>query len=209
MGVFEEDCETQQIGLIGAIQININNLPKKLAEYQQLIDKEDDEEKKLKHQLKSESFDKEYFELKETFSSLIKRRESVLNDKSRQTLFQPADDNPYNAELTNRHPTSLKQQGQAQMSMEDGLYKERNALSKGNEQLDHILLMASTAMDDLVEQNRFLIGAQQKLTDSLDTLGVSRATINKVNKIAFQDKWIFYGGAVLTFFIFWLILRYL
>ncbi|GME76482.1 unnamed protein product [[Candida] boidinii] len=93
--------------------------------------------------------------------------------------------------------------------MQEGLYKEQSILQRGDEQLDAILEMGQQAFTDLVEQNEIIKKTQQKMVQSLETLGVSRETIRKIEKKAFEDKWIFYIGAILTLYFFYLILKYL
>ena len=57
------------------------------------------------------------------------------------------------------------------------------------------------------EQRGTLKGAQKKMLDVLNTLGMSNTVIRLIEKRAEGDKYILIGGMVLTCFIMWLILK--
>lgn len=94
------------------------------------------------------------------------------------------------------------------LSYTEGMHKERSTLSRGNQQLDDILEMGREAYEELVASNQMLRNFQEKITGSLLTLGVSQETIRSVERRAFQDKWIFYGGAFVMFVLFYYILKW-
>lgn len=109
----------------------------------------------------------------------------------------------------NNEPTMSDNPYHNQLSMQEGLLKENDILRKGNQQLDDILEMGRETFEELIASNEMIRNFQNKITGSLDTLGVSRETIKIIEKRAFQDKWLFYGGAALLFFLFWYLLRWL
>lgn len=89
------------------------------------------------------------------------------------------------------------------------MHKEHSTLARGNQQLDEILEMGREAYEELVASNEYLRKFQEKITGSLLTLGVSQETIRSVEKRAFKDKWIFYGGAFFMFVLFYYLLKWL
>lgn len=162
----------------------------------------------------------EYAEYKQKIDSLRKQREEALAEANRSRLFSNTStaisDNPYDeSNMTSRQSHAVSQGEQTQinassgMSMADGLYKEQTSLERSNQQLDDILDMGRQAFDDLVQQNEIVGKMRDRMSSSLETMGVSRATIRKIDKKAFEDKWIFYIGAALTFLIMYLIWHYL
>ncbi|CDK26213.1 unnamed protein product [Kuraishia capsulata CBS 1993] len=197
------------LSLLGQITTTITLLVRTLDEYESFIAKETiNEEKKLKNETRLLNLRSELGESKEKFTLLKKKREQGLQDTGRTQLFErgrngAGSDNPYD-------DTANQQPGVASsLSMQEGLLKEGSVLGRGNQQLDEILEMGRATFEDLVSQNEIIAKAQRKMTESLSTLGFSRATIRKIEKKAFEDKWIFYIGALFTFFCFWLIWRYL
>lgn len=112
-------------------------------------------------------------------------------------------DNPYDPT-----PQQQQQQQESYMSYLEGLYKEKNTLVKGSEQLDRILEMGQQAFDDIVEQNETLRKIQAKFEESLITLGVSRGTIRSIERRARQDRWIFWFGLVVMLVSFYYIYKY-
>ncbi|OWB69157.1 hypothetical protein B5S33_g4989 [[Candida] boidinii] len=212
--VFEQDPVNTQLSTIGQITTTITQLSRILQEYDDFISKQTlNENSKLKNETRLLNFQNELSESKIKFQSLKKQREEDLAQISKNSLFNntstAVSDNPYESNtVVNRHANIAAQQ-QSGLSMQEGLYKEQSILQRGDEQLDAILEMGQQAFTDLVEQNEIIKKTQQKMVQSLETLGVSRETIRKIEKKAFEDKWIFYIGAILTLYFFYLILKYL
>ncbi|OUM53384.1 hypothetical protein BVG19_g2660 [[Candida] boidinii] len=212
--VFEQDPVNTQLSTIGQITTTITQLSRILQEYDDFISKQTlNENSKLKNETRLLNFQNELSESKIKFQSLKKQREEDLAQISKNSLFNntstAVSDNPYESNtVINRHANIAAQQ-QSGLSMQEGLYKEQSILQRGDEQLDAILEMGQQAFTDLVEQNEIIKKTQQKMVQSLETLGVSRETIRKIEKKAFEDKWIFYIGAILTLYFFYLILKYL
>lgn len=211
--VFEQDPVNTQLSTIGQITTTITQLSRILQEYDDFISKQTlNENSKLKNETRLLNFQNELSESKIKFQSLKKQREEELAQISKNSLFNntstAVSDNPYESNtVVNRHANNSQQH--SGLSMQEGLYKEQSILQRGDEQLDAILEMGQQAFSDLVEQNEIIKKTQQKMVQSLETLGVSRETIRKIEKKAFEDRWIFYIGAILTLYCFYLILKYL
>ena len=90
----------------------------------------------------------------------------------------------------------------------EGLYKEKQSLGRGNQQLDMILEMGQNALGDLVDQNETLKRLGAKFEQSLMTLGVSQGTIRRVERRARQDKWLFWLLVVVFFVLCYFIIRW-
>lgn len=69
--------------------------------------------------------------------------------------------------------------------------------------------MGKQAFDDLVEQNEIINNVRDKMSQGLSTLGVSKETVGLIERKAWEDKWIFYIGAIFTLYIMYLIWYYL
>ncbi|QPG74250.1 hypothetical protein FOA43_001575 [Brettanomyces nanus] len=217
---FEKNPVTAAPALLGQITTTINNLGRTLADYEMYIKNQTlslNESQKVKNQNRLENLQKEYSEYKVQFSGLRKQREEAQAEQNKSQLFSnrstAISDNPYEENgITSRQTRAAKENNEISdsgMTMRDGLYKEQSTFERSNQQLDDILEMGRQAFDDLVEQNEIVGKMRDKMNSSLETMGVSRATIRQIEKIAFEDKWIFYIGAALTLFIMYMIYHYL
>ncbi|KAG7869840.1 hypothetical protein KL918_000044 [Ogataea parapolymorpha] len=201
------------------ITTTITNLSRTLQDYEDYIVKQTlnlNESQKLKNENRLASLKNELLEYKLKTQSLKKQREEGLAEVNRNQLFanrstaiseNPYDDNNVSS-VTNRGGQSRQEQLSG-LSMQEGLQKEQSVLERSNQQLDEILEMGRMAFDDLVEQNEVVLKMKERMSSSLQTLGVSKATIRQIEKKAFEDKWIFYIGAALTLYVMYLIWKYL
>ncbi len=82
-------------------------------------------------------------------------------------------------------------------------------MSSTSAQLDEYLERGRAVLGDLGHQKEILKGTQKKLYSVANTLGVSGDTIRMVERRAKQDKWIFWGGAIIFFTFCWLVIYYL
>lgn len=204
--------------LQGTILLNLASFRKTCAEYSLMVNQQaqpgamriasGDTEKQ---QQRVRRFEQEAVEYGLKFQQLKAQRETILHELGRQELMgrrthaaahvaqgPVADgpgDNPY-------APRGMQTQREA-------LFAEGSQLSHGSQQLDHILEMGQQALGDLVLQNQTLERVQEKMTGVLVTMGVSRSTIQRVNRRAREDKWIFYGGIILMLVCFWFILKWM
>ncbi|KAN0137848.1 hypothetical protein V8E53_004332 [Lactarius tabidus] len=96
-----------------------------------------------------------------------------------------------------------------------GASREAHALHehdfiRGTEaRLDEFLAQGREVLDNLVDQRAMLKGTQRRLRDAASTLGLSRDVVSWIERRSTQDMYIFWAGAVFTFFCFYLIWRYL
>lgn len=117
-------------------------------------------------------------------------------------------ENPYDSGSQGYGYGQNQQQQTSNMSYLEGLYKEKQSLSRGSQQLDQILEMGQNAFEDLVEQNETLKKLGSKFSLSLVTLGVSQGTIRTIEKRARQDKWLFWGGVIIFFVLCYFLVRW-
>jgi Golgi SNAP receptor complex protein 2 len=110
--------------------------------------------------------------------------------------------------------------------------KEHSFIQETDKRLDEFLAHGRDVLGDLVDQRNVLKGTQRRLLDTANTLGMSRDVIGWIEKRRYvflpfsfcaaddsgilflfsgstQDMYIFLGGAVFTFFCFYMIWRYL
>ncbi|OBA21338.1 V-snare-domain-containing protein [Metschnikowia bicuspidata var. bicuspidata NRRL YB-4993] len=205
LAAFEKNLSTSPMSLQGTIITSLTAFKKTIKEYGDLMNQNNFTEEKHKIRLEKFRADLEQFQLK--FDSLRKQREVLLQAESRQELMGRRtvnSDNPYGQ--TTDPQSGMAQQ--AQMGYSEGLYKEKQSLGRGSQQLDMILEMGQSTLGDLVDQNETLKRLGSKFEESLMTLGVSQGTIRRVERRAKQDKWIFWSLVVLFFVLCYFIMKW-
>lgn len=202
LGQLEKNLSTSPLSLQGSITTTLNAFRKTIKEYGDLVKNLGESEK---HQQRLDKFNEQLVQFNKKFSELKDQRESVVQEANKQELLgrrtaHTTGDNPYE-----ENPVARAQQ----LSNQEHLYNERQSLSRGTQQLDYILEMGQQSLEDLVDQNETLKRLGAKFEESLITLGVSQGTIRTIERRARQDKWLFWGGVLLMFFIFYLIVKWL
>ena len=91
--------------------------------------------------------------------------------------------------------------------MIDKALEHQNKLHSTNRYMDDLLGQGSNILENLREQRGTLKGAQKKMLDVLNTLGMSNTVIRLIEKRSEGDKYILIGGMVLTCVVMWLILK--
>lgn len=190
------------MSLQGTIITSLTAFKKTIREYNDLVKQNTFTEEK--HQARLEKFQQDLAQFTSKFDNLRQQREVQLLAESHQELLgrrhAVTSDNPYDEQQA-----ALQQQ---LMSHLEGLYKEKQSLSRGSQQLDQILEMGQSAFEDLVEQNETLRRLGATFEQSLLTLGVSQGTIRRVEHRAKQDKWLFWGGVLLMFVMCYYIIKW-
>ncbi|GBL50353.1 hypothetical_protein [Candidozyma auris] len=210
----EKNLSTSPMSLQGSIITSLTAFKKTIKEYNDMIQQTGGGDEKQRARL--EKFNSELQQFQEKFDSLRQQRELLLQENDHQELMgrrhvAGASENPYEAESPRSGYTQSyhhQQQQQASMSYSEGLYKEKQSLSRGSQQLDQILEMGQNAFEDLVEQNETLRKLGSKFSESLVTLGVSQGTIRTIERRAKQNKWLFWGGVIILFVLFFFIIRW-
>ncbi|EGW34869.1 uncharacterized protein SPAPADRAFT_57961 [Spathaspora passalidarum NRRL Y-27907] len=203
---FEQNLSTSPLSLQGAITTSITVFKKTIKEYHDLLEKSKNDPSYPKHESRFQKFSHDVHEFQTKFESLKLQRDTIVQESNKQELFgrrhthnsTTSSDNPYD---------TTNQQQQSYMSYQEGLYKEKDALSRGTEQLDHILEMGQQAFEDIVDQNEVLRRLQTKFEESLVVLGVSRGTIRSIERRAKQDKWLFWFCVVVMLVSFYYIVK--
>ncbi|TDL26308.1 golgi SNAP receptor complex member bos1 [Rickenella mellea] len=83
--------------------------------------------------------------------------------------------------------------------------REHSFAQETESALDGFLVQAREAYDNLRDQRTMLKGTQKRLLDAANTLGLSRDVIGWIERRSTQDMYIFFAGAIFTFYCFYLI----
>mmetsp|Transcript_134841 Transcript_134841/g.336452 ORF Transcript_134841/g.336452 Transcript_134841/m.336452 type:complete len:236 (-) Transcript_134841:63-770(-) len=89
--------------------------------------------------------------------------------------------------------------------------KENAALRESANQLDEIISQGRSIFSNIVDQNKILKNTKKKILDVASSMGVSASLVNVIDRRNKEDKWLVYGGMILTLFILfslWYLLRW-
>lgn len=218
LSVFEKDYLQSPLSVQGQISVSISNLFRIIAEISSGVEKEPSEENKAKLEKKLSKLQNEADDLKSRFERIKKKKEESNFESSKSELLNRGarsvhrNNNDGLADIVASSSSSSSNpygyQTGSGLGYQEGLEKELKTLGRASQQLDEILEMGQRSFDDIVTQNQYLRIFEQKLSSSLVTLGVSRSTIQRVERRVYKDRFIFFGGALFMFFCFYLILSY-
>ena len=133
---------------------------------------------------------------KHTFQSLVSK--AAMRDqeaRNREML------------LNTRFTTNEASRESETSIMIDRALEHQTKLQNTNRYMDDLLGQGSSILENLREQRGTLKGAQKKMLDVLNTLGMSNTVIRLIEKRAEGDKRILIGGMILTCFLMWGIIR--
>lgn len=211
---FERDLSVAPISLQGSIAATLVSLEKTIGQYREHLtrfhatDPSGDESSKAKYQARLDALQHDFESAKQRFQSLKKKYNEA---NSREQLLKSSS-NPFDEEssMSKRNTTGTASQGQANSSLPlyQGLQKEQSVFERGNAQLDYLLEMGQQSLGDIIDQNAVLSKMESQMTKSMQTLGVSNDTIQKINKRVFKDKFIFWGALALLFLGIYFVLKW-
>lgn len=78
-----------------------------------------------------------------------------------------------------------------------------------NRQMDDLISHGGNVLTNLREQRGTLKGAHRKMLDVVNTLGMSNTVMRLIEKRTYQDKFILFGGMIVTCIIMFLVVKYL
>ncbi|TFK44808.1 golgi SNAP receptor complex member bos1 [Crucibulum laeve] len=219
--------------LLGQISASLAAMHRTVDDYDSMAKREMIKAKQEKAQMRVQKFRSDYTDLRNQFERL---KEQAAADKAaadREALISssaiPASPNDTRRRFQNTAPTQstlhpgLRPQAAEEHSEspfrgatpQPGLGREFRALDEHtfiqetHARLDDFLAQGKEALDNLVDQRNMLKGTQRRLLNAANTLGLSRNVIGWIERRSTQDMYIFFGGAIFTFFCFFMIWSYL
>ena len=91
--------------------------------------------------------------------------------------------------------------------MIDKALEHQSSLTRTNRYMDDMLSQGASVLENLREQRGTLKGAQKKMLDVFNTLGMSNTVIRLIERRSQGDKYILIGGMVATCIFMWIIVR--
>lgn len=90
----------------------------------------------------------------------------------------------------------------------DYAIQHQNSLQNANRGVDEMLHTGANALESLRSQRMTLKGAQRRIMDMANTLGLSNHTMRLIERRAKQDKFVLLGGILVTLFVIALVVIY-
>jgi len=196
---------------LGQISVSLSALQRTVDDYDAMAKREIIKAKQEKAQMRVQKFRADYHDFKTEFQELKTKFEQEQAAAQRSTLFAseqrrrwhgpgPGPPSPI-SESPFRGPTPTP--GPLAHALD-----EHTFLNETETRLDEFIAQGQAVLGNLVDQRQVLKGTQRRLLDAANTLGLSRRVIGWVERRSRQDKYIFVGGAVFTFFCFYWIWRW-
>ncbi|KIM78982.1 hypothetical protein PILCRDRAFT_572726 [Piloderma croceum F 1598] len=221
--------------LLGQISASLSAMHRTVDDYDSMAKREIIKAKQEKAQMRVQKFRTDYADLRNQFDLLKKEADaqtasaqrsellsttaipltpSTSSTRQRFSQFPPSSSStPEYSESPFRTPTPQPNpnayNAYASMSREDHALHEHSFIQSTEARLDDFLAQGREVLDNLVDQRNVLKGTQRMLLDSANTLGLSRDVIGWIERRSKQDMYIFFAGAIFTFFCFYLIWKYL
>ncbi|KAJ9106311.1 hypothetical protein QFC21_001456 [Naganishia friedmannii] len=218
----------------GQILATLNSFSRVIDDYDQMAKKESKDEKREKALLRVQRFKEEHRELKSRFEQQKRQAEDAdrsellggANASGNSTSIGKASGSGFAHRSSARgsarqranvpsspglmeSPFSLPNTGPPPNAREDFGLREHTFLQETEASLDQYIAQGRAVLGDLVEQGTTLRGTKKRLLKAGETLGLSREVIQWVDRRGAQDWYIFFGGALFTLFMFWVIYHYL
>jgi len=111
-------------------------------------------------------------------------------------------------ELLSTSFTTNAQSGETSIMIDHSL-QHHTRLNRANKGMDEMLDSGSNVLASLKDQRMSLKGVQKRLYDIASNLGLSNTVLRLIEKRGTQDKWILYGGMIVTCIIMYLVVSYL
>eukprot|EP00057_Strongylocentrotus_purpuratus_P034346 XP_794856.3 PREDICTED: Golgi SNAP receptor complex member 2-like [Strongylocentrotus purpuratus] len=92
--------------------------------------------------------------------------------------------------------------------MIDHELQHNTSLHNSHREMDNLLASGSATITNLRDQRGMLKGAQRKMLDVSNMLGLSNTVMRLIEKRTFQDKIILFGGMILTLIVMYYIYKY-
>lgn len=90
----------------------------------------------------------------------------------------------------------------------DHAVQHHDRLAFSNREMDSMIMSGHGVLENLKSQRLTLKGAQRKILDLANTLGLSNTVMRLIERRTYQDKFILYGGMIVTLIIMFLIWKY-
>ncbi|CAO3629332.1 unnamed protein product [Mucor hiemalis] len=137
--------------------------------------------------------------MKVRFEATKKQQETSKNEQNRDHLLR----------RPNRGAHDVPENPYQPLTRDEFAVREQSFARNTDSQLDEFIGQAQNLLENLTDQHGILKKTQKKILDTANHLGLSQNTIRYIERRSAQDKWIFYGGMIVTVLIIWGIIHFI
>ncbi|CAO0790367.1 unnamed protein product [Mucor circinelloides] len=185
-------------GLQGQISASFNALQRSIDDYDNLAKRELIPVKKETALTRVAKFRQDLKEMKVRFEATKKQQETQKLEQSRDSLLR----RPNRGANVPEHPYQP-------LSRDEFALREQSFARNTDSQLDDFIGQAQNLLENLTDQHSILKKTQKKILDTANHLGLSQNVIRYIERRSAQDKWIFYGGMIITVLCLWAIVHFI
>ncbi|KAH9450309.1 hypothetical protein MJO29_014409 [Puccinia striiformis f. sp. tritici] len=214
-------------GLHGQIAASLSSLQRTLDDYQAMSKAEVVESKRAKAAARIEKFKDDFMTLKKQFDQIKNLERTLKEESQRQELFQSSSTSYRTNAANHSSPTTAESPYQSGYHRTNAAinsragggggagYRANSALDESqflqqtNSTLDIYIAQGQAILGNLGDQRDMLKGTQKKLRSAANVLGLSRETIQFIERRSQADFILFGIGATFTLVSFYFILKFL
>jgi hypothetical protein len=192
--------------LKGSIGVSLTSLTRLLDDFESLTKAETNPAKQDRQYTRLKDLRTQHAALRQQFDKVSRQRDEAQAQSDRQDLLgrrphaNATPDNPY---------ANSKPDGPVHgLTRHEGNLKEASALNRVSGMVDEYIEAGLASLGDLREQTATLKGTQKRLRDVALKMGLSSETIRFIEQRTKGDRYVFYGGCIVTLVAFYFILRY-
>jgi len=111
-------------------------------------------------------------------------------------------------ELMSMTFTTNAEQNDTKIAMDYAL-QHHDSLQNADRNIGQMLYTGASSLEQMKNQRSSLKGVRKRMLDIGNTLGLSNTVMRMIDKRGTQDKWIVYGGIIVTCVIMFLTVKYL
>ncbi|KAA1076826.1 protein transport protein bos1 [Puccinia graminis f. sp. tritici] len=212
-------------GLHGQIAASLSSLQRTLDDYQAMSKAEVVDSKRAKAAARIEKFKDDFLALKKQFDQIKTLERTLKEESQRQELFQSNSTSYRTNAATHSSPTTAESPYQTGYHRTNAAinsragggggagYRTNSALDENhflqqtNSTLDIYIAQGQAILGNLGDQRDMLKGTQKKLRSAANVLGLSRETIQFIERRSKADFILFGIGATFTLVSFYFILK--
>ncbi|CEP07862.1 hypothetical protein [Parasitella parasitica] len=187
-------------GLQGQISASFNALQRSIDDYDNLAKRELIPVKKETALTirRVSKFRNDLQDMKIRFEATKRQQEAQKLEQNRDSLLRRPNRNANAPE----HPYQP-------LSRDEFALREQSFAHNTDSQLDDFIGQAQNLLENLTDQHSILKKTQKKILDTANHLGLSQNVIRYIERRSAQDKWIFYGGMIITVLCLWGIVHFI
>ncbi|KAI3648090.1 hypothetical protein MP228_005944 [Amoeboaphelidium protococcarum] len=194
---------------IAAVVVDITTVKRLCQQLQDLNNGEFDFQLKKQTQKDLAGYQQRTSEVGKRLDQVKRQIEKDSLEMERSELLQPPQNGDYRygqQQQQQQSPSSVQQS--YQQSPGELNQRIQDSVNRSMVMVDQYIEMGNASLDRIRQQGFTLKNAQRKVYDVANQLGVSNETIRWMERRTTEDKWIFWGGVLITSIIVFIVIYY-